>query len=283
MRFRLRAHQLDLDQTLGCGQTFRWNRHDDGTWTGVVGGRRLELRTEDDTLIVAATPGGREARGEVSEYLRLGDDIDDIHEALGSDPRMARGLPAVRGLRLVKMDEWECLVSYMLATYANIPRISKMIAALCSAYGREISEGVHEFPRPRELRGATLPELRRCGLGYRAEYVRSVVRDVDDGVIRRLGRLRYEDLRSELKLLDGVGDKVADCVSLFGFGRLEAFPIDVWIERAMKRIYGLEGSYPRLRTAAAEMFGGYAGYAQEYLYLNERGAAAGGRCMFSEK
>ena len=281
MRFRLEASPLDLGQTLGCGQTFRWSQLPDGRWGGVIGVRTIELKSDGDSLLVRAAPGGTDARDAVIEYLRLRDDMTTIQSALGSDRRLARGLARVRGLRLVKMDEWESLISFVLATYANIPRISKMIAAIASEFGRGIADGVYSFPGPEELRDARPDELRACGLGYRAEYVRSIAREVDMAAIGRLKRLGYEDLREELKELDGVGDKVADCVSLFGFGRLEAFPIDVWIERALRRLYGLEGSYARLRRDATGLFGEYAGYAQEYLYLNERSLAADGSCMFS--
>jgi len=281
MRFRLEASPLDLGQTLGCGQTFRWSQLPDGRWGGVIGVRTIELKSDGDSLLVRAAPGGTDARDAVIEYLRLRDDMTTIQSALGSDRRLARGLTRVRGLRLVKMDEWESLISFVLATYANIPRISKMIAAIASEFGRGIADGVYSFPGPEELRDARPDELRACGLGYRAEYVRSIAREVDMAAIGRLKRLGYEDLREELKELDGVGDKVADCVSLFGFGRLEAFPIDVWIERALRRLYGLEGSYARLRRDATGLFGEYAGYAQEYLYLNERSLAADGSCMFS--
>lgn len=281
MRFRLKATPFDLGQTLGCGQTFRWSPLPDGKWTGVIGARRVELESEGDSLLVRTVPGGAGARKAVSEYLRLGDDVAAIQSSLASDPRLARGLSRVRGLRLVKMDEWECLISFVLATYSNIPRISKMIASVSSEFGREIEGGVHSFPSPDELRGARIDELKACGLGYRAEYVRSIAREVDMTTIGRLKRMGYEELRGELMELDGVGDKVADCVSLFGFGRLEAFPIDVWIERALRRLYGMEGSYARLRREAAGLFGEYAGYAQEYLYLNERGLTAEGSCMFS--
>ena len=281
MRFRLEASPLDLGQTLGCGQTFRWSQLPDGRWGGVIGVRTIELKSDGDSLLVRAAPGGTDARDAVIEYLRLRDDMTTIQSALGSDRRLARGLTRVRGLRLVKMDEWESLISFVLATYANIPRISKMIAAIASEFGRGIADGVYSFPGPEELRDARPDELRACGLGYRAEYVRSIAREVDMAAIGRLKRLGYEDLREELKELDGVGDKVADCVSLFGFGRLEAFPIDVWIERALRRLYGLEGSYARLRRDAMGLFGEYAGYAQEYLYLNERSLAADGSCMFS--
>jgi N-glycosylase/DNA lyase len=106
---------------------------------------------------------------------------------------------------------------------------------------------------------------------------------MDDRRIRSMKRMRYEGLRADLLELPGVGNKVADCVSLFGFGRLEAFPIDVWIERAMERLYGVTGSYDRLRHFAAERFGPYAGYAQEYIYHNERIHSRSGDCLFTRQ
>ena len=189
----------------------------------------------------------------------------------------------MRGLRIVKMDEWECLVSFMLATYANIPRISKMIETLSTRFGERIADDTSAFPNIARLRKASDQELRRCGLGYRAEYVRAVCEELEEADLARMRRLGSEQLRRELKSLPGVGDKVADCVSLFGFGRLEAFPIDVWMERALGRLYGQKGSYERLRRFAAERFGPYAGYAQEYLYLNERRYASSGACAFSKE
>ena len=282
-RFRLRVDPIDLDATLGCGQTFRWVRGSDGAWSGVIGEDVLRLTMSDAGVVVAESlVGDPRSKKALSTYLRASDDIDGIQRALGSDEVLSRGFAQVRGLRLVKMDEWECLISYALATYANIPRIARMIESLSSTFGEEIGRGFHAFPSPDELGGASEDELADCGLGYRAAYVRGICDSVGTRTIADMRRLRYPELRERLKSLPGVGDKVADCVSLFGFGRLEAFPIDVWIQRAVWRLYGVSGTYAKVGEFARDKFGDFAGYAQEYLFFNERTLSPGGRCIFSE-
>jgi N-glycosylase/DNA lyase len=281
--FGLRVDPIDLDVTLGCGQTFRWKRSLDGSWTGVVGRNLLRLKEARGGLDVEAIACDRGVERELATYLRADDDIGSIQKALSKDPVLSNGLSELKGLRLVKMDEWECLVSYLLATYANIPRITKMVESVATGFGDEILDGVHMFPTVTDLQGASRKELERCGLGYRAGYLKALCDVLDRSDIGRLKRLEYMRLRDELKGLPGVGDKVADCVSLFGFGRLEAFPIDVWIKRSFSRLYGVTGPYTKLRGFAHLRFGDFAGYAQEYLFHNERALAPAGGCVFSEE
>ncbi len=280
-RFRLRIEPIDLDATLGCGQTFRWQRNPDGSWTGVVGRSILRLSASKGGLTVDSTTASPCTKNDLSVYLRTSDDIASIQRSLGRDVVLSKGVSRVSGLRLVKMDEWECLISYVLATYANIPRIKAMIDSVAATFGDGIIDGVHAFPCVSSLRGASTEDLRRCGLGYRAEYVRAICEVLDPRDIDRMKGLSLADLRRELKELPGVGDKVADCVALFGFGRLEAFPIDVWMKRALSRLYGVTGSYAKLSGFARLRFGGFAGYAQEYLFYNERSLATAGGCIFS--
>jgi len=280
MRFTLDVVPLDLDLTLGCGQTFRWSRGEDGAWTGVIGDQLVRLSQRGFALSADVSPGRRDGPELVAKYLRADDDIGRIQSELSRDRVLARGMRRFRGLRIVKMDEWECLGSYILATYANIPRIRKMIDAVSGSFGDEISGGVRAFPRPECLARTRADTLRRLGLGYRAAYLRAVSSEVDDAWIARMAAEPYERLRRGLLALPGVGDKVADCVALFGFGRLESFPIDVWVERALERLYGQRGSYRRLRGFATSRFGRYAGYAQEYIYHNERARAQSGKCAF---
>lgn len=272
---------LDLDLTLGCGQTFRWWRLDDGAWRGVLGESLVEIRQSTDFITVKSAPEGASTDTDIRTYLRAQDDLLDIHGRLSKDPVLSRGLDAVRGFRLVKMDEWECIISYVLATYSNIPRIKKMIDSISERYGRRIAEGVYSFPDIESLREASVEDLRRCGLGYRSEYVNTICDSLDGIELGRMSRLPYGDLRERLKTLPGIGDKVADCVSLFGFGKIEAFPIDVWVRRALGRLYSASGSYEALRRFGTERFGAVAGYAQEYLFFNERVPAKIGTCMFS--
>ena len=280
-RFTTSIRPLDLDLTLGCGQTFRWDRLGDGSWRGVVGRNLTRLTVDEGSLEIESWPGEGGVVADVESYLRASDDIGSIQDALSRDDVMASGIRKVEGLRLVKMDEWECLVSYVLATYSNIPRIRRMIELLSERYGEEIGDGVFAFPRARSLASATVDELAACGLGYRARYLHSICRAVDEEAVVSFEKLDRRALREQLKRLPGVGDKVADCVSLFGYGRLEAFPVDVWIERALARLYGMSGSYRKMVEFAEERFGPVAGYAQEYLYYNERLMASRGRCAFS--
>jgi len=284
MRFTTEIAPLDLDQTLGCGQTFRWRQQPDGSWLGPLEDCLIGLRQNGARLLIEARPSGseRSAKRLVRTHLRAEDDVVKVQRVLARDPVLAAGIPRVTGLRIVKIDSWECLCSFTLATYANIPRISKMIETLAQRFGHNIVEGVSAFPSLSELSRATVNELSDCGLGYRARYIHDLCRSVDSRKLRRMESLEYDDLRSELMDLPGVGDKVADCVALFGFGKLESFPIDVWIERALARLFRQRGSYRKLRKFATDRWGPYAGYAQEYLYYNERARASTGACLFTE-
>ncbi len=273
---------LNLEQTLGCGQTFRWRPLADGTWQGPLGDQLISLTKRGPRLVIRSFPGDAHAKRAIARHLRESDDIPAIQRSLAErDKTLANGMRKLKGLRIVKLDEWECLISFTLATYANIPRISKMIEALARNYGSRIADEVFTFPTLGQMRKASQSELSRLGLGYRAKYIHSICSELTSGHLEHLKRLNYEDLREELKVLPGVGDKVADCVALFGFGKLESFPIDVWIERALARLYGEKGSYSRLASFAHDKFGVYAGYAQEYLYYNERAHAPNGSCVFS--
>jgi len=283
MIFELEVFPLDLELTLGCGQTFRWRSSPDGSWSGVLGDQFVSLRQIGQKIAGEATPGSEDVEESVLEFLRAHDDISRIQRVLRRDPVMALGMRRMIGLRIVKLDEWECLISYVLATYANIPRIMKMVEALAVNYGRRIAHGTYSFPDRRRLSKATVGELTRLGLGYRAEYIKKMCDLVDEPKLSVFSGAPYETLRRQLIELPGVGEKVADCVSLFGFGRLESFPIDLWIERALARLYEKKGTYRSLRAFAAERFGEYAGYAQEYLYHNERMHARDLGCVFSEE
>ncbi len=281
INLELRIQPLDLDQTLGCGQTFRWRRAPDGSWSGPLGRQLVRLRRTGRMTVVTAVPGTADVGEAVANYLRAEDDIVRIQRALAADRMLSAGMSRMSGLRIVKIDEWECLVSYMLATYANIPRITMMIDAISRRYGDAITGGVHAFPSFASLRDASPRDLEGLGLGYRAKHLAEACQLLDGTSMRRLARLDYANLREQLKELPGVGDKVADCVSLFGFGRLEAFPIDVWVSRALDRLYGASGGYAKLMRFAQARFGAYAGYAQEYLFLNERTRASSGFCSFT--
>ena len=195
-------------------------------------------------------------------------------------------LSQLQGLRLIRQDPWECLISFICATFANIPRIKGMIRRLCRAFGQEISnddQTFYRFPSPRQLASASINQLLACNLGYRARYVKSAAAYVLQGRIclENLQSRPYHEAKQELLRIQGVGHKVADCVLLFSLDKLEAFPVDRWIHRALRTYYRkyltsmplnqrslLPRHYKELSAFGRSYFGEYAGYAQEYLYAH---------------
>ena len=294
---------FSLEYTLESGQFFRWERRGEW-WYGVVGHSVLKVRQEGDVLRCASSSDQADSSF-ITRYFRLDDDLNHALATISKDRVIASAVQKFYGMRLARQDPWECLASFVLATNANIPRIKKMVATVCEKYGSAVEfEGAsyYEFPPPAVLAHAPAADLRRCGVGYRAPFLKKVARSVADGRLdlAKVASLGYEEARKELlrelsgeKLLLGVGPKVADCVLLFSCGKDEAFPIDVWIARALAKSYprildprmrsrvANDGKvrltmrdYDRISGAARKRFGRYAGYAQQYLFMAAREAEA---------
>lgn len=273
---------FDLDSTLHCGQLFRWEKRG-GSWYGVVRGRVLKVWQEDSVL-------GFEGAdlNFVKSYFRLDDDLPQIVSEISRDPITTRAVKAFPGLRLARQDPWECLLSYVCATYKNIPAIQNMIFNLSESFGHEVSYEGHPFytfPEPEVLAEASISELGKCKLGYRARLVREAALKVSHNEIdlQQLRKADYETAKAELLQIPGVGNKVADCVLLFSLEKLEAFPVDVWMRRIIERSYSRyfdksfidvisdkaslsKRAYDAMGAFARGYFGRYAGYAQEYLF-----------------
>jgi N-glycosylase/DNA lyase len=261
---------FSLDLTLGCGQVFRWKKTGEW-WTGIVEGEVIRIRQDDRTLTFDGTSKKR-----IYDYFGLDCDLPYVLDTIDCDPVIHAALDNCRGLRLIRQPPWECLASYICATYANIPGIRRKIALLSETFGRPIyrdSEPVfYSFPSAETLADSALCDISRCSLGYRAPYLCQTAQDItaDPGWVDRIYALGYGPARRDLMRLMGVGPKVADCVLLFGFQKYEAFPVDVWIARIMQQCYGVpeKGGYERISRRGRELFGAYAGYAQEYLYAD---------------
>ena len=277
---RLRNDQpLDLALTLSCGQAFRWEERG-GWWEGVVKGQIWRLRQDVDRLSFDG-PDGREVR----RYLALDEDLPAILAAVDHDPVIHPAIGACRGLRILRQDPWEILISFICATNTNIPRIRKMIASLAVNFGERIPGTGYDrygFPTPEALPGSCGGDLAACRLGYREQSVAEAAARVagDPGILGRIAVLPFNEARDALLSFRGIGPKAADCILLFGFNRLEAFPVDVWIRRIMYAHYlsplpgarvPSEKEDRRIRAFGREHFGPFAGYAQEYLFCARRG------------
>lgn len=259
---------FSLDQSLRCGQVFRWEKIGDW-WEGVVEREAIRIRQRGRRLTFEGTTPER-----VRDIFQLDLDLDHILRSIDRDSVIHGAIAACSGLRLIKQSPWECLASYICATCANIPGIKKRVALLAETIGDPITgcsgRDRYSFPSVEGVAGSDLCDISACRLGYRAPYLCATAQAIsrDPGWVTRVHALDYATARRDLMRLAGVGPKVADCVLLFAFQKYEAFPVDVWIARIMQRFYGapVKGNYEQTGNLGRRYFGAYAGYAQEYLF-----------------
>jgi N-glycosylase/DNA lyase len=273
----------DLDATLTSGQAFRW-RKENRSWVGIVQGRWVRL-TQAEPGIVAEAATAIGDWSWLTDYLQTSLDLARVIETFPPDPAMNAAVTACRGLRLLRQDPWECLASFILSSTKQILQIQQIVSLICQRFGEPIAmgdgqEAAWAFPGPERLAGLNETELRACKMGFRAPFLLSAARAVAEGKLdlRNLNRLPIESARAELVKLRGVGEKVSNCVLLFAFGRQEAFPVDVWIAKALRQLYfpRRKLSLKQLQAFATGHFAPNAGYAQQYLfhYIRMKGIAA---------
>jgi 3-methyladenine DNA glycosylase/8-oxoguanine DNA glycosylase len=250
---------VSLDHTLGCGQAHRWFRKD-GKWEGVIDGRIVTLEQLDNGFECSGIDDKR-----ILEYFRSDDDIPYIYSEISKDDRVASLVKKFHGLRILKQEPWECTASYLLATNANVKRIGMMIDSVCREFGRDL-DGRYSFPDPEDI--LRCPDnVCKCRLGFRDKRLVWLAAKVADNELdlNDLKTASYEECIETLKEVNGIGDKVADCIALFAYGHLDAVPIDARIKKRLSE-YGIEGNYKMMSSAARERFGPFAGYAQQFLY-----------------
>lgn len=276
----LPAPLFDLRQTLESGQVFHWHPQSGGSYRGLIGSTPVEIQQDGAHLRV--TPG---AEALAARYFALDHDLEAIYAtfALSDDPALASAVDACRGVRLIRQPLWECLATFITSAMKQVAHIRQISLALRTRFGQPVPgnilpagwEPLAAYPSPERLARATEAELRACGLGFRAANLRATARLVASGKadLEALRRLGDDELLARLCELPGVGPKIANCVLLFGYERLGAFPIDVWIRRVLLTRYFKGKRQPtpaRLREFAAQNFGPYGGYAQQYLFHSAR-------------
>lgn len=260
-----------LRRTLTCGQAFRW-RWEGDVATGIVQGAVVRARQRGQAITLRVRP--RAALPDVLRYLAVDEPLQEIEEELSRDEVLRRLLPSTSGIALLRQDPWECLVSYVLSSWNNIPKIEYTLERLARELGTPIEPGFWSLPSPEALARASLDVLRQCAAGYRASYIQGVARAVVEGEIDLQGirGIPFQESRKALLRLPGVGQKVADCVLLFAYGHGEAFPVDIWVRRAVEHLYfnGRTLRGREIREFARERFGSLAGYAQQHLFAYAR-------------
>lgn len=262
-----------------CGQCFRWNEEEDGSYTGVAYNRVINVKKEGNRVIFSKT--NRDDFYNIwYEYFDLDRDYGKIKEVLAKDHILKEAIKFGYGIRILKQDVWEVLISFIISANNRIPMIKRAIENLSEKYGEFIDEyngkKYYSFPKADTLSKLTIDDIRDCKTGFRAKYIFNAAAIVSSEQmdIYRLKNLSTEEAKKELMLFAGVGPKVADCIMLFSMEKYDAFPIDVWVKRVMEYFYLKKDTKLKdIQKYAQKKFGKYAGFAQQYLfyYAREKG------------
>lgn len=261
-----RPEDFDAKKIFECGQCFRWNLLDDGYWTGVALGHVLKLREEEDTVRFLCSE--EEFLNIWVSYFELDRDYSAIRASISIDPFTSRAAEYGKGIRILQQDAWETLCSFIVSQCNNIKRIKGIVERLCSLYGNQVTyndEVYYLFPSPERLAPLDEKDLESLRAGYRTGYILNAAREIAQGRLSldRLKETTTDEAIKALTGLRGVGIKVANCAVLFGLGKMDAFPVDVWVRRAIERYYDTD-------TFDSTKFGSYAGIAQQYIFYSIR-------------
>jgi N-glycosylase/DNA lyase len=260
-----------LAEQMDGGQAFRWSLASDGSWVGVFGRTLAAVRSGPQGLEWRGQQGATHAEGALRHYLDADGSQARLSEALPwrSDSVLRSARAAYPGLRILRQDPHEALIGFLCSSNKRILQIRVMVAALAAKLGEPLGGGFHALPSWQAIASADDAVLRACSLGYRAAYLRGTAKQLlaRPHWTEEFAALTTADLLAELQSLPGVGPKVAACVALFGFGRLESFPVDTWVVQALADAYGLPGWKPaQLEQFGKAHFGEAAGLAQQYLF-----------------
>ena len=274
---------FDLAGSLESGQAHRWKKLGDGWYSGVLGSHLVHIRQQDGGVeyTVANASGGSDDADlstALCSYFRLDDPIDAIYADICRDRRVATMVERYPGLRILRQEPWECTVAFICSATSNIPRIHQNMEAMADSLGAPVKlagEVRHTFPSPDQLAQAGEGFLRELGLGFRAPYVIAAANMVRAGALDldELTRLPYGEAKGRLMECRGIGAKIADCIAVFSLEKLEAFPVDVWVRRALAEWYFPMQKKPPDKAMvewAQGYFGKYAGYSQQYLFHGRR-------------
>lgn len=268
---------FDPKHIFECGQCFRWKDKGDGSYTGVAKGRVINVSREGDTIYLKNT-NLEDFNNIWKDYFDLDTDYSKIkNELRNMDEYLEKATEFGWGIRLLRQDPWEMIISFIISSNNRIPMIQKAIKNLSREYGTYIGsyegEDYYDFPTPQQLSKASIEEIRACSTGFRDKYIKStteeVIKNNDDVYSYR--NLSTEDCIKELLKFNGIGPKVGDCIALFGMQKYDTFPVDVWVKRVMQEFYVEDDmSLPKIRKYAIDKFGDLSGFAQQYLFYYAR-------------
>ena len=270
---------FNLKDIFECGQCFRWNEQDDGSYTGIWKENVVNVKKEGEDYIFTGICKSRNLEEEIKEYFDFNRDYEKLKKELSKiDDYMKESIKYGKGIRILNQDLWETIISFIISANNNIPRIKGIIERLSEKYGKKIEcrgKKYYTFPTPEELKDVTVEEYRKLGLGFRDIRLYETTKMILE---RKVDLKELEEnsntieVREKLLTLSGVGPKVADCILLFStLKRFEVFPIDVWVRRVMNDLYiknedETKVNKKQIEKMAQDKFGNLAGLAQQYLF-----------------
>lgn len=264
---KIKAKEFNLEHTLECGQIFRVNRINDWYYVNAQDkffkvkqvGNEIEFHGADKEFII--------------HYFSLNENLSIILKKINKDKYIKKSINKYRGLRIIKQDPWECLISFICSSASNIPRIKSKIKALSEGFGKKIYlDGISDYTFPAPGTMNDYKKILNAKTGFRAKYIFEANNSININNLNSLKTWPYKCAKDELKKINGVGDKVADCVLLFSLGFYQAIPVDTWIKKTMQLLYfdNATISNEEIREFGLDYFGTYAGYAQQYLFMFAR-------------
>ena len=266
---------IDIDNSINSGQVFLWEK--DGTdWYGINGQNILKINKNGVIKSILDSK---------TNFFRKNDNIQEIIESISKDKTVKKAVKEYEGLRIFRQDPFQCMISFIISSNSNIQKIKSSLEKITKKFGKQIKINKKEFflfPEPEKIANASINEIKTCGVGYRAPFVKEaakmvVLKKID---FKYLEKCNYQEAKKNICLVPGIGNKVADCIMLFSLNKLDAFPLDTWMIKILEKYYSnefkietktiTEKQYHILHEKIVNYFGPYCGYAQQFLFKMER-------------
>lgn len=272
---------FELPHIFDCGQCFRWNRQNDGSYIGIAYNKVIQIKKEGNDVIINNT-SKEDFYNIWAEYFDLYRDYDLIKEKLSHDPLLRKSIQFGSGMRILKQEPFEIIISFIISSNNRIPMIKKAIEKICMNWGNPIEYNgntYYSFPDINSISLAEEKEIENCKTGFRARYIKDTISkiyasyssDSHEFNPQYIKELSDDECHNELQKFSGVGPKVADCIMLFAMGKYSAFPVDVWVKRAMMHFYlAPDTSLKKIRDFGRNKFKELSGFAQQYLFYYAR-------------
>ena len=266
---------IDVDNSINSGQVFLWEKHG-SDWYGIDG---------QDVLKINKNGVIKSIRNLKTDFFRKNDNMQEIIKSISKDKTVKKAVKEYEGLRLFRQDPFQCLISFIISSNSNIQKIKNSLEKITKKFGKKVKIQNKEFflfPEPEKMAKATIDEIKSCGVGYRAPFIKEAAKMV---ILKKidfeyLKKCDYHEAKKNICLVPGIGNKVADCIMLFSLNKLESFPLDTWMIKILEKYYSKEfkietktitqKQYELLHEKIVNYFGPYCGYAQQFLFKMER-------------